>query len=58
MQSEGAQQALIQRLEDRGFELLAGLRERAFGDGTTDLAGEGLEELIEQGLQAAFPGDD
>ena len=51
-----AQQALVQRLEDGGFQFLAGLGQRAFGDGAADLAGQGLEELIEQGLQAALPG--
>jgi hypothetical protein len=58
MRREGAQQAFVQRLEDRGLQFLAGLGQRAFGDGATDLASQGLEELVEQGLQAAFPGAD
>jgi hypothetical protein len=56
MRGQGVQQTPVQRLEDRSLQLLAGLRQCAFSDGAAKLAGEGFEELVEQGLQPALPG--
>lgn len=39
LRREGAQQALVQRLEDGGFQVFAGLGQRAVGDGAAALLG-------------------
>ncbi|MDD5463437.1 MAG: hypothetical protein PHG00_17795 [Methylococcales bacterium] len=56
MAIERGQQQVIAGFESGGLQFSSGLAHGTFSDGTLGASGEGFKQLIQERLEAAFPG--